>query len=371
MKQLSATALLPDGPIPIVRLPGVPEPGAGHAALFAAARQVAAGRVFIAGPGATTSALWAARAGAAVTCWTENAAEGQSLIASFARNRLPPAQCFIQADFTGLQPATCDAAFLHLPRGREVQEEALRLAAAMLRPGGRLVFVGATHEGVKSALQQARTLFEQAGIVVRKGGFHAGLAQRPDGHFPLPGVQRTDRAVVVEGVPTQLVGYTGAFAPDRLDDGAAALIAGMQISAGASVLDLGCGTGLVGLTALRRGANVTLTDVSARAVLSAQETLAANGYPNVAITHACGAATFETATFDIVVTNPPFHQGHGLHFETAQFFIEEAARVLKAGGRLYLVANAFLGYEPWLRARFTRVQQVWNDRRFRVWEATK
>ena len=241
----------------------------------------------------------------------------------------------------------------------------------MLRPGGRLVFVGATHEGVKSALQQARAVFGQAGIVVRKSGFHAGLAQRPDDDCPLPIIQRTERTIGVDGISTQLVSFAGTLATDRLDDGAAALIAGMQIPASANVLDLGCGTGLVGLAALRRGANVTLTDVSARAVRSAQETLAANGYPNIPIAHACGAATSETGTVDIVVANPPFHQGHGLHFEAAQFFIEEAARVLKAGGRLYLVANAFLGYETWLRGRFTKVRQAWNDRRFRVWEATK
>ncbi len=371
MKLQNVTGFLPDSPISIVRLPGVPEPGPGNAALFAAARNVAASRAFVAGPGATATALWAMRAGAAVTYWTENAAEGQSLAASLAHNRLPAAQCFVQADFAGLEPATCDAAFLHLPRGREMREEALRLAAAMLRPAGRLGFVGATREGVKSALQQAQMIFGQAGIVVRKGGYHAGLAHRPDGDFPFPAIHRTERDIVVDGVPTRLVGYAGAFAHDRLDDGAAALIAGMQIPAGARVLDLGCGTGLVGLAALRRGAHVTMTDVSARAVLSAQETLAANGYPDVSVTHACGAATVETATFDIVVTNPPFHQGHGLHFETVQFFIEEATRVLKAGGKLYLVANAFLSYEPWLRAHFARVQQVWNDRRFRVWEGTK
>lgn len=362
---------LPNGSIVIARLPGVPEPGPGHAALFAAARSVGATRAFVAGPGVATTALWAARGGAAVTCWTENAAEGRSLEASFVHNRLPAAQCFVQADFAGLEPATCDAAFFHLPRGRETQEEMLRLAAALLRPGGRLVFSGATDEGVKSALQQARAIFRQAGIVVRKGGYHAGLAQRPDGDFPFPPLSRSEREIVVDGVATRLVSYAGAFAPDRLDDGAAALIAGMQIPSGARVLDLGCGTGLVGLAALRRGAHVTLTDVSARAVLSAQETLAANGFSDIPVAHAGGAATIETATLDVVVTNPPFHQGHGLHFEAVQFFIEEAMRVLKAGGRLYLVANAFLGYEPWLRAHFGKVQQVWNDRRFRVWEGIK
>ena len=371
MKQQSATSVLPDGPITITRLPGVPEPGPGNLALFAAARNVAAAHAFVTGPGATATALWAARAGAAVIYWTENVAEGQALEASFAHNQLAAPQSFVQADFAGLKPATCEAAFLHLPRGRAMQKEALHLAAALLRPGGKLVFVGAIREGVKSALQQARTIFGQAGIVVHKGGYHAGLAIRPDGDFPLPTINRTERDIVVDGVPTRLVSYAGAFAPDRLDDGAAALIAGMQVPSGANVLDLGCGTGLVGLAALRRGALARLTDVSARAVLSARETLATNGYPDIPIAHACGAATVETAACDIVVANPPFHQGHDLHFEVAQFFIEESARVLKAGGRLYLVANAFLNYGPWLRARFARVQQVWNNRRFHVWEATK
>ena len=371
MNLLSASYTLPDGPVSIARLPGVPEPGLGHAALFAAARHVDATRVFVAGPGATATALWAARAGAAVTCWTENAAEGQALAASFAQNRLPTPQSLVQADFAGLEPASCEAAFIHLPRGRALQDEALRLAAAMLIPGGRLVFVGATNEGVKSALQQANAIFGQAGIVVRKGGYHAGLAQRPDGDFPLPQVHRAEQNIVVDGVPTRLVSYAGAFAAERLDDGAAALIAGMQITPGARVLDLGCGTGLVGLAALRRGAHAVLTDVSARAVLSAQETLTANGYPGVPVAHACGAATMGTATFDAVIANPPFHQGKGIHFEAAQMFIQEASRVLKAGGMLYLVANAFLGYEPWLRVHFNKVQPVWEDKRFRVWEARK
>lgn len=371
MEFLWTVYTLPDGPVDIARLAGVPEPGPGHTALFAAARHVNTTRVFVAGPGATATALWAARAGASVTYWTENVAEGQALAASFAHNRLPAPHSFVQADFAGLEPATCEMALIHLPRGKDMQEEILRLAAAMLSPGGRLVFVGATNEGVKSALQQAAALFGQAGIVVRKGGYHAGLAQRPAGDFPLPEVHRTENNIVVDGAPARLVSYTGAFAADRLDDGAAALIAGMQVAPGARVLELGCGTGLVGLAALRRGANAVLTDVSARAVVSARETLAANGYPDVPVAHACGAATMETATFDAVIANPPFHQGHGIHFEAAKMFIEEAARVLRAGGTLYLVANAFLDYEPWLKAEFSTVKAVWEDRRFRVWEARK
>ncbi|HQE93044.1 MAG TPA: methyltransferase [Anaerolineae bacterium] len=362
---------LPDGPIRLARLPGVPEPGAGHVALFTAARYVDATRIFVAGPGATASALWAARRGATVIYWTENIAEGQSLEASFAYNRLSQPQSVVQADFAGLEPATCEAAFIHLPRGREVQDEILRLAAAMLIPGGKLLFVGATDEGVKSARRQAQRICGQAGIVAHKGGYHAGLAQRPDGDFPLPIIRRSEGDIVVDGTPTHLVSYAGVFAAERLDEGAAALIAGMRIPPDARALDLGCGTGLVGLAALRRGAHAVLTDVSARAVISARETLAANGYPDVPVVHACGAAAVETASCDVVVANPPFHRGHGIHFETARMFIQEAVRVLKPGGTLYLVANTFLDYEPWLRAYCGEARLVGEDRRYRVWEGKK
>ena len=362
---------LPDGPVTVVRWPGVPEPGVAHEALFAAARRVDAERVFAAGPGAAATALWAARAGARVVHWTENAAEALSLAAGFKENRLAEPGCYVQAGFDGLEMASCDAAFVHLPRGTALQEELLRVAAAMLRPGGRLVFVGAKNEGVKGAVEVACALFGQAGIVTRKGGYHAGLAQRPDGDYPLPDIQRFEVDVDLDGAPTLLISYTGAFAAGRVDDGAAALIAGMQLAAGARTLDLGCGTGLVGLAALRRGADVTLTDVSARATASAGATLAANGYSDVPVHLACGAAAEETATFDCVLANPPFHQGHGIDFDVSQLFVAEAARVLRAGGKLFLVANAFLRYEAWLRASFGSVQSAWEDKRFRVWKATK
>jgi 16S rRNA (guanine1207-N2)-methyltransferase len=241
----------------------------------------------------------------------------------------------------------------------------------MLREGGRLVFVGATNEGIKGAVKQAKAIFGQAGIVARKGGYHAGLAQRPRGAFPLPAVNYAGYDIIVDGHPTRLVSCAGAFARDRLDAGAAALVAGMQVTAGRRVLDLGCGTGLAGLAALRRGAEVTLVDVSARAAASTQRTLAANGYPDAAVHLACGAAPIAPATMDSVVTNPPFHRGHGVDFEVAQLFVRESARVLKAGGKVYLVANAFLQYDPWLKASFSRVDIAWEDRQFRVWEGVK
>ncbi len=370
MTTLKQRYRLPDGPATLVRRPGVHKAGKANDILLQAARRVEAGPVLILGPGAAATALWAAHQDTAVTYWTENLAEAQSVEDSFKANALPPPKICFGADFADLQPGHYALALCHMPRGSALQTEILQLAAALLQPGGRLVFVGATREGIKGVLKEARAIFRRAGIVIRKGGYHAGLARRPGGTFPPPTVSYTTHNITVDDTPTRLVSCPGVFAGDRLDDGAAALIAGMVITPGSQVLDLGCGTGLVGLSAVRAGAQVTCVDVSARAVETTRRTLAANDVPNARVCASCGAEAVYGQAFDTVVTNPPFHKGHGVDFEVARMFIADAARVLRPGGNLYLVANAFLRYQPWLTEHFSRVKVVWQDKRFQVWEGT-
>ncbi|MGC9347585.1 MAG: class I SAM-dependent methyltransferase [Anaerolineae bacterium] len=365
------TTHLPDGPATIMRPPGVPQPGRCHEAIFAAARRVLAGRAFVVGPAAAPTALWAARSGATVLHWTDSAAEAEAVAATFRANHLPAPQGHVGPDCTCLEPGQCDMALVHLPRGRDLQGEYLRTAAAMVREGAKVVFVGARNEGVKSALADAQEIYGRAGIVARKGGYHAGMAYRPPGEVQLPTAEFRTYDIVVRGQPARLVSCTGAFAADRLDAGAAALIAGMRIEPDVKVLDLGCGTGLVALEAARRGGRVEATDVSSRAVASARRTLSANGYSRVTVHLCSGAATVPEDTIDVVVTNPPFHRGHDVNFEVSQLFVDEAARVLKVGGRIYLVANAFLDYGRWLRSHFRDVEVAWQNKQFHVWSGRK
>ena len=371
------TEQLPDGPATLVSFPGTATLGAAHAALFGAVRRIQAAEVFVSGPGAAPTAVWVARSGARVVTWHEHIAEHLSVTHSLAANGCRDHQAHLHWDFTDLVPRAVDLALVHLPRGRERQREALRLGVAVLRPGGKLIFVGATREGVRAALHDATELCGSAGIVNRKGGYHAGLGYAPQASLPLPTVDLGEHEIELDGLPTLVRSYAGVFAHDRLDAGAAALIEAMQIEAGTGVLDLGCGTGLISLAALRRGAAVTATDVSARAVISTQETLAANrpalgqpsGEPQI---HLCiGAAAVRSSSVDTVITNPPFHRGHSIALDVAQLFVQEAARVLKPGGRLFLVANSFLNYRPWLEQQLAAVEVISETPTFRVWTAQR
>src|SRR5690606_17851190 len=44
-------------------------------------------------------------------------------------------------------------------------------------------------------------------------------------------------------------------------------------------------------------------------------------------------------TYDLIVMNPPFHQGRATEPAIGQAFIRTASSVLKPGGRLLMVAN--------------------------------
>lgn len=292
---------------------------------------------------------------------------------TLAANGIASAEVRLADAVTGLVPASFDRVLSHLPRGRAVQEELIQGAAWVLRPGGRFTFVASKRAGIKGAIAYARELFGRCGVVRQKKGYHVALAVRPAGLQPEPPADGYGtRTITLGGVETTLVSKPGVFAWDRLDDGTAALVGAMEIGASDRVLDLGCGTGLAGLAAARRAVDgeVVLVDADVRAVESARRTLAANGTTNGDVMLSdCGSAILPRdpgQRFDIVITNPPFHQGVGVDYEVACQFVRDAARVLRRGGRLFLVANRFLRYGDLIQETFGDLATAYADTRYHV-----
>ncbi|HYW05560.1 MAG TPA: methyltransferase, partial [Longimicrobium sp.] len=75
--------------------------------------------------------------------------------------------------------------------------------------------------------------------------------------------------------------------------------------------------------------------------------------------------------FDVVVSNPPFHVGKATDLDVPAQFIRDAARVLKPGGRLFMVANRTLPYEAWVEACFGSYRILVDGREFKVIAATR
>lgn len=161
----------------------------------------------------------------------------------------------------------------------------------------------------------------------------------------------------------QAVSRPSVFSHRKLDVGARALLesteANRAVQPGSRILDLGCGSGTVGIAlALRKpGVHVHAVDSNPRALQCTMLGAEANGIMVVnqpVKPSRAGEAVPEgerstlsiqlddsghvryPSTFDLVVANPPYYSNWAI----TAIFIEAAARALKPGGRLFLVTKS-------------------------------
>ncbi len=175
----------------------------------------------------------------------------------------------------------------------------------------------------------------------------------------------------------RLKSLPGVFAHGHLDVGAAALLAALPATfAGLDVVDLACGAGPLGVAAAARGAkHVVFTDDSTRALASAQaswsSSLGGTDRAVATFTPADAGDQIATATADVVLCNPPFHQGRAQTAHLAEAMLQHARRILRPGGGLWLVANRHLQHERRARRFFQRVRVESDDGRFVVVSARR
>ncbi|HUV90985.1 MAG TPA: methyltransferase, partial [Anaerolineae bacterium] len=141
--------------------------------------------------------------------------------------------------------------------------------------------------------------------------------------------------VATHGGQVTVVGKPGAWSWDAPNPGTAALLEVAEIEPGERVLDLGCGTGLIGAAAALQApqGHVTLVDCNVVAVACAGRTLEANGLTNGQVRLADGVAGLPPASFDLVLSHLPRERA------VQEELIRGAAWVLRPGGRFYFVAS--------------------------------
>ena len=253
----------------------------------------------------------------------------------------------------------------------------LQVASYALKPGGRLYVVGARDRGVLSIAKRMQEYFGNVEtlaiskgyrVVCSRNSFSGDKTWHPQGmplHIFPPA---SDHQNVVDS-SSPLVSLV--FSDGKLDEGTRLLLEALEVRPTDEALDIGCGAGFIGIHIARlanRG-KVTMVDASLVSIAVAERRVAESGLANIRVLASDGAQAVLQQRFDLVVTNPPFHVGGIQTTEIAQRFIREAAQVLKARGRFYLVANRFLKYEPALRDHFKTVDEVGGNTRYKVLRA--
>ena len=169
--------------------------------------------------------------------------------------------------------------------------------------------------------------------------------------------------------------HANVFSRDSLDIGTRFFLQHLPAGACAcDVIDLGCGNGLLGLIAAERNplATIHFVDESFMAAASAKDNFyrAFGRTRNATFTVGDGLLDFESATADLILCNPPFHQQHAVGDQIAVSLFKQSRKVLKKGGELWVIGNRHLNYHIQLDRLFGRHTQVAANAKFVILKAT-
>lgn len=260
-------------------------------------------------------------------------------------------------------------AVIFLPKEKELAEWVMAGLSARLHPGAQVRVVGENRAGIRSV----KPLIEAAvgPVHSNRSGRHAVLWEAVRAAvIPPPRDLRRAFEFEVGGETLRAVSYPGVFSHGEFDPGTRILLEALGRPSFERALDWGCGAGVIGayLLRLRPEAFVDLVDSHALALRSARETLEANGFPSDRV-YATDGFSDVRGTFDLIVANPPFHAGTKTCLSVTERMIRDSTRHLLPGGRLVLVANAFLGYPAVLRECYRNLRVLAETTKFRVFEA--
>ncbi|KFZ36390.1 50S rRNA methyltransferase [Shewanella mangrovi] len=260
---------------------------------------------------------------------------------------------------------------LKLPKNLNYFVEQLRMLTQWLAPESQLL-IGAKAKNINQALLHS--------IEVNFGSASASLAWKKtrvisakfDGkRRAIPEIQRWQTE---DGI--KLIGLANVFAASKLDIGARLMLAHYPEGNFKHVVDLGCGNGVLGLQAALRypQAHIHFVDDSFEAVSSAEQ----GWHANQLDTHRghfhwddCLTHLPTEQAPDLILCNPPFHQGEAITDHIAWQMFMDAKKRLIDGGMLQVVGNRHLGYHVKLKRLFGNCTTVASNQKFVILRSIK
>jgi 16S rRNA (guanine1207-N2)-methyltransferase len=251
--------------------------------------------------------------------------------------------------------------------GRHRGRNELWLAEALERtvPGGLIVVAGGKEDGIVSLRKRIGRFLEIEGSRPKYHGV-AFWFRRPDAVTPASELRAENPALRVDGFRTA----PGMFSADHVDPGSRLLAAHLPDDISGDVADFGAGWGFLAAELLSRPdgiSRIDLYEADFEALEAARENLAAiRSGAQTGFFWADLLGEPVGRRYHFIVMNPPFHEGRAAEPAIGQGMILAAARALKPGGRLRLVANRQLPYEKLLAEKFRQSGEMVRDTRYKV-----
>lgn len=298
------------------------------------------GRALVISPGRAQSAWWLSRTypAAQVRAWSLDLHHA-GLARAAAAAESTPVEVVCAADLPE-QPLDVVLFAVSAHGEAELTRDLLQQAQQRLVDGGLLV-TAVDQPRDRFLQEQLEVMFDKVVAIDTSGG-RAYWARKTR---PLKKVKRFDCEFAFrdEGTLVKVVSRPGVFAHRRLDAGARQLLHVVSVESGQRVVDLGCGSGGVGLATALRAPDVTVfaVDSNMRAVECAARGAELNDIATFStIANSDGQLGLDDS-IDLVLANPPYFADFGV----AEHFLTTAYRALRPGGALLMVTKHPAWYE--------------------------
>lgn len=231
----------------------------------------------------------------------------------------------------------------------------LNCASQLLAPDGELIITGKKQDGIKSYAQKLVTQLGATGKLKKQKTEYLGSFSQLNPSTPLESQNYTELHKVECNHDSIKYFYSkpGVFGWQKIDTGTQLLLETIApilektSQTPENILDLGCGYGwiFINLPTLLHSEDIsiTATDNNATALRCAQKNAEFYAPNTQIIATDCGDSIKKS--FDLILCNPPFHQGHSHAKKLTEKFLQNTYRLLDKQGTAFFVVNEFIKLE--------------------------
>lgn len=170
------------------------------------------------------------------------------------------------------------------------------------------------------------------------------------------------------------INYSNVFSNDKIDSGTKYFVENLPKSQDRkTIIDLGCGNGLVGIYAASENPNakIVFLDESLMAIQSAKENIAAIHPKKVVEFKWSNCLESYNQYADLILCNPPFDLANGMSDHIAWKMFSGALKVLKEGGVLRVIGTRHLKYDVKLKKAFGNCKVIASNQKYIIHEVIK
>lgn len=297
-----------------------------------------------------------------------------SIKLNMQRNNCPTEQFLIQ-DSLQQFPENVKVVLIKVPKTNAYLEYLLQQLHAVVAPDTIIVAAGKVNMIHNSTLQLFEKYIGTTKTSLAKKKSRLIFSQVDAQNVP----QEEEVAVTweIEKLQWKIHNHANVFSRNHLDIGGRYLMDNLPDGEFEKIVDLGCGNGVVGMTAMDtyENAQVTFIDESYMAVDSARINVLKNFEEEQSETARFvvnnGLVGFKANSYDLILCNPPFHQQHAITDHIAWSMFNDAHFCLQDHGELIIVGNRHLDYQDKLTRIFGNCELITENKKFVILRAIK